>query len=116
MAAETVEVFGEQPLGWVTLIGSGESDMELIDGPEVSAVVVAVRVGGCGVKVAVGGCGATVVPAPEQANPQPPGQIPLGQVRVWPGAHGGGVQTGSSEDVGVGVKVGGTGAAGSRVP
>ncbi len=48
MAAETVEVVGVQPLGWLTLIGSGESETDLIEGPEVSE-------GGAGVNVAVGG-------------------------------------------------------------
>src|SRR3990170_7977409 len=52
MAAETVEVVGEQPLGWLTLIGSGESLTDLIEGPEES---------GGGVKVGVGALGAGVV-------------------------------------------------------
>src|SRR4030067_431405 len=55
MAAETVEVVGVQPLGWLTLIGSGESETDLIDGPDVSGTGVVVLVGGGGVKVAVGG-------------------------------------------------------------
>jgi len=48
MAAETVEVVGVQPFGGVTLIGSGESETDLIEGPDVSE-------GGAGVNVGVGG-------------------------------------------------------------
>ena len=49
MAAETVEVVGVQPVGWLTLIGSGESETDLIDGPAVSGT--GVLVGGTGVLV-----------------------------------------------------------------
>src|SRR3990172_10744716 len=56
MAAETVEVVGVQPLGWVTLIGSGDSETDLIEGPAASegGASVAVGVGG---RTKIGGAG-----------------------------------------------------------